>query len=75
MGFFKPFTTRMLFNALETSIRRYDEADKQGKEDQCNPDVPLIIQLGRNRYGVLSYGGDPNEPGLIVEIRPQKEFR
>ena len=75
MGFFKPFTTRQLFNALETSIARYEEADEQWKEEQCDPDVPIVLVLGKNRYNVLSYGGDPNEPGLLIEIRPEKEFK
>lgn len=75
MSFFKPFTTRQLFNALETSITRYDEADEQWKEKQCDPDVPIVLVLGKNRYNVLSYGGDPNEPGLLIEIRPEKEFK
>lgn len=74
MKFFKPFTTRQMFNALETSIRRYDEADEQDKQDQCNPDVPLVFVLGKNRYMALSYGGDPNEEGIIIDIRSEKEF-
>lgn len=74
MGFFRPFTTRQLADALNLSIKKFDEADEVDKDDQCDPDVPLLLKLGKNRCGVLSYGGDPKEPGLVLEIRPEKEF-
>lgn len=73
MSFFKPFTTRQLQEALQTSIRKYEQA--QEKDDQCDPDVPILIKVGKNRYNVLSYGGDPNEPGIVVEARSEKEFK
>ena len=73
MGFFKPFTTRQLANALNVSIDKYEGAGD--KDDQCDPNVPIVLMLGKNRYNVLSYGGDPNEPGLVIEIRPEKEFK
>lgn len=73
MGFFKPFTTRQLADALNVSIAKYEGAED--KDDQCDPNVPIVLVLGKNRYNVLSYGGDPNEPGLVIEIRPEKEFK
>lgn len=72
MGFFKPFTTRRLADALNLSIVKFEEA--QDKDDQCNPDVPILIKIGKNRYNVLSYGGDPDEQGIVLEVRPEKEF-
>ena len=72
MNFFRPFTTRQLAKALNDSIRKYEDAED--KEDQCDPEVPLLIMIGKNRYNVLSFGGDPNEPGLVIEARPEKEF-
>ena len=73
MGFFKPFTTRQLADVLYASIDKYEFSEN--KEDQCDPNVPILIKIGKNRYNVLSYGGDPNEPGLVLEVRPEKEFK
>lgn len=72
MSFFRPFTTRQLAKALNESIRKYEDAED--KEDQCDPEVPLLIIVGKNRYNVLSFGGSPTEPGLVIEARPEKEF-
>lgn len=65
-----PFTTRQLANALNQSIKKYEEAED--KDEQCNPDVPILILVGKNKYRVLSYGGDPNEEGLIIETMSAK---
>lgn len=71
MNFFLPFTTRQLAKALNESIQKYEEAED--KDEQCNPDVPILILVGKNRYNVLSYGGDPNEEGLIIEAMSAKK--
>lgn len=68
---FLPFTTRQLYESLKTSIQKYEQADD--KDEQCNPDVPILIMVGKNRCHVLSYGGDPNEEGLILETMPAKK--
>lgn len=72
MGFFKPFTTRQLGKAINESIQKFEDAED--KDEFCDPEAPILIKIGKNRYNVLSYGGDPNEPGLVLEVRPEKEF-
>lgn len=49
---------------------KYDYAPD--KKDFCNPDVPLVVRLKNKRYGVLSYGGDTNEEGLVLELTELK---
>jgi hypothetical protein len=51
---------------MSESMVKYDYAED--KEEFCNPDVPLVVKLKNKRYGVLSYGGDPEEEGLILEL-------
>lgn len=70
MAFLLPFTTRQVFMAIAESMDKYDKA--LDKDDFCNPDVPLVVRLKNKRYGVLSYGGDPNEEGLVLELTELK---
>lgn len=75
MSFLKPYTTRNLGEAITESMRRYEQAEN--KEDFCNPDVPITLLLNGkrvNKYFVLSYGGDPKEEGLVLDIRPPSYF-
>ena len=67
MSFFKPQSTRNLANAINRSIKSYEEA--QDKDDHCNPDVPLLILINGKRHHVLSIGGDPKEEGLVMEVK------
>ena len=71
MSFFLPFTTRQLAAAINKSIQKYEDAED--KDEQCNPDVPILILIGKNKYHVLSYGGDPKEEGLILEAMSAKK--
>jgi len=66
MAFLLPFTTRQVCKAMADSMVKYDNA--QDKDDFCNPDVPLVVKLKNKKYGVLSYGGDPDEEGLVLEL-------
>ena len=61
------FTTRQVFDALSESIEKYEAAED--KDDQCNPDVPLLINIDGKRHYVLSVGGDPDEEGLVLEVK------
>lgn len=72
MAFLLPFTTRQLYHAIIESIQKYEDADDYDKDDFCNPDVPLVVLLKNKRYGVLSYGGDPNEEGLVLTLTEMK---
>lgn len=75
MSFFKPFTTKALGEAISESIKRYEQAED--KTEFCDPDVPITLLLNgkrANKYFVLSYGGDPKEEGLILDIRPLSYF-
>jgi hypothetical protein len=66
MAFLLPFTTRQVCKAMADSMVKYDNAPD--KNDFCNPDVPLVVKLKNKKYGVLSYGGDPDEEGLVLEL-------
>ena len=68
---FLPFTTRQLYEAIQKSIHKYEQAED--KDEQCNPDVPILIMVGKNKYHVLSYGGDPAEEGLILTTMSSKK--
>jgi len=70
MAFLLPFTTRQVCKAIADSMVKYDNAPD--KDDFCNPDVPLVVRLKNKRYGVLSYGGDPDEEGLVLELTELK---
>ena len=66
MAFLLPFTTRQVCKAMAESMVKYDNAPD--KNDFCNPDVALVVKLKNKKYGVLSYGGDPDEEGLVLEL-------
>ena len=66
MAFLLPFTTRQVCKAMAESMVKYDNAPD--KDDFCNPDVALVVKLKNKKYGVLSYGGDPDEEGLVLEL-------
>jgi hypothetical protein len=66
MAFLLPFTTRQVCKAMADSMVKYDNAPD--KDDFCNPDVALVVKLKNKKYGVLSYGGDPDEEGLVLEL-------
>ena len=51
---------------MAESMVKYDNAPD--KDDFCNPDVALVVKLKNKKYGVLSYGGDPDEEGLVLEL-------
>ena len=51
---------------MADSMVKYDNAPD--KDDFCNPDVALVVKLKNKKYGVLSYGGDPDEEGLVLEL-------
>ena len=70
MSFLLPFTTRQLCKAMAESMVKYDYAED--RDEQCNPDVPLVVILKNKKYGVLSYGGDPSEEGLVLELTELK---
>ena len=70
MAFLLPFTTRQVCKAMSESMVKYDYA--KDKEEFCNPDVPLVVLLKNKRYGVLSYGGDPDEEGLVLTLTELK---
>lgn len=70
MAFLLPFTTRQICKAMSESMVKYDYADD--KDEFCNPDVPLVVILKNKRYGVLSYGGDPDEEGLVLTLTELK---
>jgi len=65
---FQKFTTKQVADALFESIDSYERADD--KDDQCNPEVPLLININGKKHYVLSVGGDPDEEGLILEAKP-----
>lgn len=65
---FQKFTTQALHDAMGESIQKYEEAED--KDEQCNPEVPLTIVIEGKKYYVLSYGGDPDEEGLVLEAKP-----
>ena len=65
---FQKFTTQALHEAMGESIQKYEEAED--KDEQCNPEVPLTILIEGKKYYVLSYGGDPDEEGLVLEAKP-----
>ena len=73
MSFFKPQTTKHIHQAMSRSIQMYEQAED--KEEQCNPNVPLLILLNGKKHYVLSIGGDPKEEGLIVDIKPASYFK
>ena len=66
--FFKKFSTASLCKAMSESIAKYEMAND--KDDQCNPDAPLLIMINGKKHYVLSVGGDPDEEGLIFECKP-----
>jgi len=68
MSFFQKFTTKALYEAMGESIQKYESSED--KDEQCNPDVPLTIMVDGKKFFVLSYGGDPNEEGLVLEAKP-----
>jgi hypothetical protein len=68
MSFFQKFTTKSLWEAMGESCVKYAEAED--KSEMCNPDVPLTIMVNGKKHFVLSYGGDPDEEGLILECKP-----
>lgn len=68
MQFFKPQSTKNIADAINRSIKSYEQAED--KDDFCNPDVPLLILINGKRHHVLSVGGDPKEEGLILEVKP-----
>lgn len=68
MSFFQKFTTKSLWEAMGESCVKYAEAED--KSEMCNPDVPIIIMVNGKKHFVLSYGGDPDEEGLILECKP-----
>lgn len=68
MSFFQKFTTKGLWEAMGESITKYEEAED--KDEQCNPDVPITILINGKKHYVLSYGGDPSEEGLVLEVKP-----
>jgi hypothetical protein len=68
MNFFKPQSTKNIANAINRSIKFYEQAED--KSDFCNPDVPLLILINGKKHHVLSVGGDPKEEGLILECKP-----
>ena len=72
MSFFQPFTTKALGEAINESIEKWNEA--LNKEDQCNPNVPITILINGKKHYVLSYGGDPDFEGLILEVKPESYF-
>lgn len=70
MAFLLHFTTRQVCKAIAESMVKYDNAPN--KDDFCNPDVPIVVKLKKKRYGVISYGGDPDEEGLVLELTELK---
>ena len=69
MSFFQKFTTKALHEAMGESIEKYNKAED--KDEQCNPDAPITIMIEGKKYFVLSYGGDPDEEGLVLEVKPE----
>lgn len=69
MSFFKPQSTKHIHQAMGKTIEMYEQAED--KSEQCNPDVPLLILLNGKKHYVLSVGGDPDEEGLILEVKPE----
>jgi hypothetical protein len=63
-----PFSTRQLADVFNKTLKKFDEADDT--DGLCDPDVPLVVKINNKRYFVLSYGGDENEDGLVLEIKP-----
>jgi hypothetical protein len=68
MSFFKKFTTRQLYVAINESIDKFEQAED--KDEMCNPDAPILISINGKKHYVLSYGGDPDEEGLILDCKP-----
>lgn len=72
MSFFQPFTTKALGEAINESIQKYEQAED--KDEQCNPNVPITLLINGKKHYVLSYGGDPDYEGLILEVKPASYF-
>ena len=66
-------SARHVFEALKSMIERYEEAED--KEEFCNPDAPLLINVNGKRNYVLSVGGDPDEEGFVIEAKPESQWR
>lgn len=73
MNLFQKFTTRQVCKAMADSMVKYDNAED--KDEFCDPDVPLTIIINGKKHFVLSYGGDPNEEGLIIECKPNSWWK
>ena len=68
MQFFKPQSTKHIAEAMNRSIKSYEQAEN--KDDFCNPEKPLLILINGKRHHVLSVGGSPDEESLILEVKP-----
>jgi hypothetical protein len=73
MNLFQKFTSKALWEAIGESCVKYEQAED--KSEMCNPDVPITIMIEGKKFFVLSYGGDPDEEGLILECKPEKWWK
>ena len=65
---FEKFTMKSLHEAMQESIEVYEESED--KDDLLNPEAPITIMVDGEKFYVLSYGGDPDEEGLVLEAKP-----
>jgi hypothetical protein len=55
--------------ALIEGIEKWMQVDD--KDEFCDPNEPLVIMINGKRHHVLSVGGDPDEKGFVLEVKPE----
>ena len=55
--------------ALMDVMKKWMYADD--KDEFCDPNEPLLIMINGKRHHVLSVGGDPDEKGFVLEVKPE----
>ena len=49
-------------------MEKYMNADD--KSEFVNPDAPVLVMINGKRHHILSVGGDPDEEGFVLEVKP-----
>lgn len=57
-----------IYDAFMEGTEKYINAED--KSEHCNPDAPVLVMINGKRHHVLSVGGDPDEEGFVLEVKP-----
>lgn len=55
-------------DAFMEGMEKYMSADD--KSEFVDPNAPVLVMINGKRHHILSVGGDPDEEGFVLEVKP-----